>query len=227
MSACILVVDDDAPLREVVRYALAREGHRVLEAADGAQALAVCADQAVDLVVLDVSMPGLDGLETCRRLRATATTPIVFLSSRDDELDRVLGLELGGDDYLTKPFSTRELASRVKAVLRRTREAPPASDDDVLHAGPVRLDPVGFRAWVGKDELTLTPTEFRLLLAFVRQPGRLWTREDLMARAYPDGRHVAQRTLDSHLRGVRAALREAGADAIETVHGLGYRMRRG
>lgn len=222
-AARILVVDDDPHLREVVRYALSRQGYEVLEAADGAAALQTVARETLDLVVLDVLMPELDGLETCRRLRTHSAVPVVFLSSRDEELDRVLGLEIGGDDYLTKPFSPRELVSRVKAVLRRTRPAAPV-DDDELRVGRLRIAALSHRVWVDQQEIVLTPTEFRLLHTLARHPGRVYTRDELMDRAYPDVRHVSGRTLDSHMRRVRSKLREADVDPVETVHGIGYRL---
>ena len=225
-SARILVVDDDAPLREVVRYALSRQGWDVVEAADGAAAVDLVRRDRLDLVVMDVLMPELDGLEACRAIRGFSQVPILFLSSRAEEVDKVIGLELGGDDYLAKPFSTRELISRIKAILRRLRPAP-AADDGVLAVGGVRVDPVAFMAFVGDQALDLTATELRLLQAFLRTPGRAFTREELMERCYTDTRFVADRTVDSHLRNLRAKLREHGADPIETVHGVGYRLRPG
>jgi two-component system OmpR family response regulator len=222
-AARILVVDDDPHLREVVRYALARQGHEVLEASDGAAALLTATREPLDLIVLDVLMPELDGLETCRRLRTFSQVPVVFLSSRDEELDRILGLEIGGDDYVTKPFSPRELVSRVKAVLRRTRPAPTVEEDEVK-VGRLRIAPLAHRVWVDQQEIVLTPTEFRLLLTLARHPGRVYTRDELMDRAYPDVRHVSGRTLDSHMRRVRAKLLEADLEPLETVHGVGYRL---
>lgn len=229
MSAHILVVDDDPHLREVVTYALSRAGFEVEEAADGRQALALARAREPDLMVLDVLMPELDGLEVCKQLRRESSVPIVFLSSRGEELDRVLGLELGGDDYLTKPFSPRELVSRVKAVLRRTRTAPaPAEDEEppALQQGRLRMDLAEFRVFAGDQEIVLTVTEFRILQVLLGRPGRVYTRDELSDRAYPDKRHVSDRTLDSHVRRIRAKLREADLDPIETVHGLGYRLRK-
>lgn len=225
MAPTVLVVDDDAPLREVVRYALVREGFTVTEAGDGAAALATVDRGGVDLVVLDVMMPGLDGLEVCRRIRAKGRTPIVFLSSRGEELDRILGLELGGDDYLVKPFSPRELVSRVRAVLRRAAPVQAAPNPTVEAAG-IRLDAEAHRAFVGDVEIVLTATEFRLLLGLMQRPGRAFTRDEIVQLAYGGLHHVAERTLDSHVRGIRAKLRDAGVDPIETVHGIGYRLRR-
>jgi two-component system, OmpR family, response regulator len=218
----ILVVDDDPHLREVVRYALSRQGFAVAEAADGAAALRAQAESPADLVVLDIVMPEMDGIETCRALRAKSRVPIVFLSSRDEELDRVLGLELGADDYVTKPFSTRELVARVKAVLRRATPAPEATPQ--LRAGAVRLDLEAHRAFVGDAEIELTVTEFAILRVLVARPGRAYTRDDLVTHAYGEGHHISERTLDSHIRRIRQKLRDAGVDPVETVHGLGYRL---
>jgi two-component system OmpR family response regulator len=223
----ILVADDDPHLREVVRYALARQGWDVLEVGDGAEAVRVARRERPDLVVMDVVMPELDGLEATRQLRAGSSTPVLFLSSRGEELDRVLGLEIGGDDYLTKPFSTRELISRIKAILRRVRP-PDAEPVEGLRHGPLRLDLDAFRCHVqtaaGEVEVELTATELRLLAALMRHPGKVFSREALMERAYPDARFVADRTVDSHLRRVRIKLREHGIEAVETVHGVGFRL---
>ena len=220
----ILVVDDDPHLREVLTYALSRQGWAVTEAADGAQALAIVQRQAPDLLVLDVVMPELDGIETCRRIRTFSSVPIVFLSSRDEELDRILGLEMGGDDYLTKPFSPRELCSRIKAVLRRARPEVAPEPTKVLQVGNIKLDDVMHRVWVKELEITLTVTEFAILHVLMRHPGRAYNREELTERAYGENHHISDRTLDSHIRRIRQKCREAGVDPIETVHGLGYRL---
>ena len=226
--ADILVVDDDESLREVVRYALDRAGFAVREAPDGVQALQSVRQNPPDLIVLDVLMPEMDGLEVCRQIRRDSQVPIVFLSSRDEELDRILGLELGGDDYLTKPFSPRELVSRVKAVLRRSKNTGASEDEDILHVGPIHMNSDRHRVWVdgdGRLEVSLTVTEFRLLRVLLRRPGRVYTRDELVQRAYPGNHHVSDRTLDSHVRRIRAKFREHGLDPVETVHGLGYRLQ--
>jgi two-component system OmpR family response regulator len=226
-TADILIVDDDPRLREVVRYALSREGYSVREAGDGRAALAAIDQSPPDLVVLDVLMPELDGIEVCRRIRASSDLPVVFLSSRGEELDRVLGLELGGDDYLTKPFSPRELVSRIKAVLRRTQR-PVATEDSMVEAGGLRLDSAQHRVWTaGGTEITFTATEFRLLRVLMLRPGRVYTRDELMDLAYDGNHHVSGRTLDSHMRRIRQKLREEDLDPIETVHGVGYRLQVG
>lgn len=226
----ILVVDDDPKLREVVGYALAREGCEVSEARHGGDALALLSQRSFDLLVVDVSMPEVDGFEFVRRLRLEdQDTPVLFLSARSDEIDKILGLELGGDDYVTKPFSTRELVTRVKVILRRlTRSRDESSEeieDSLLVRGQLRLSPATHRSWWGEAEIALTATEFRLLEVLLTRPGRVFSRDELCDHAYPDTRHVSGRTLDSHVRRIRAKFRAHGSDPIETVHGVGYRLR--
>jgi two-component system OmpR family response regulator len=227
----VLVVDDDPHLREVVRFALAKAGFHVVEAADGREALASFAAAAPDLVVLDIVLPGMDGTEVCRQLRTTSRVPIVFLSSRDDEVDRIVGLELGGDDYLTKPFSPRELVARVRAVLRRSHPAtaggePAAAGGKprVWSHGKLRLDLDRFLAFWGEREVTLTVTEFGILRALLGYPGKVYSRDEVMDRAYDGASEVTDRTIDSHVRRVRRKFAEAGGDPIETVHGVGYKI---
>lgn len=222
----ILVVDDDGHIREVVRFALERAGHSVREAADGRAALQAFAQRAPDLIVLDIVMPEADGLTTCRELRKHSRVPIIFLSSRDDELDRVLGLELGGDDYISKPFSPRELVARVSAVLRRLQpDAVPAPSAAGLECGSLRLDLIRHRCQVRDRELVLTVTEFELLRVLLSAPGRVFERAQLINQAYGDDHHVTERTVDSHVRRLRKKLADAGVDPIETVYGIGYRLR--
>lgn len=221
----ILVVDDDPHLREVVGFALSRAGFHIELARDGREGLSQVARVRPELIVLDIMMPEMDGLDMCREVRRTHDCPIVFLSSRDDEVDRILGLELGGDDYLTKPFSPRELVARVKAVLRRSRSraAPPPEPASVLQRGPLRLDLDRWRAWWLEHEVVLTVTEFHLLAALLRAPGKAFTRDELMTRVYEDA-VVSDRTIDSHVRHIRRKFAEAGGEVIQTVHGLGYRL---
>ncbi|MFO7566308.1 MAG: response regulator transcription factor [Enhygromyxa sp.] len=229
----ILLVDDDPKLREVVGYALAREGYAVSEARHGGDALAILAERRFDLLVVDVSMPEVDGFEFVRRLRAEdRETPVLFLSARSDEIDRILGLELGGDDYVTKPFSTRELVTRVKVILRRVSrglgdsgEPSEPTPSTELHIGALRLSPETHRSWWAEHEVVLTATEFRLLETLMGRPGRVYSREELSELAYPDARHVSGRTLDSHIRRIRGKFRDHGVDPVETVHGVGYRLR--
>jgi two-component system OmpR family response regulator len=225
MSHSILVVDDDPHIREVVCFALDKAGMATRAAADGASALDLTEEQAPDLIVLDINMPEMDGLEFCRQLRRSSEVPILFLSSRDDEIDRVIGLELGADDYVTKPFSPRELVARINAILKRTRGGTSEDVQEHVRTGALEIDPTEHRAlWEGK-EISLTATEFNMLLVMARQPRRVFTRDDLMKSVYAPGIHVSDRTLDSHVRHVRAKLAKSGADGlIETVHGVGFRL---
>ena len=219
----ILVVDDDPNIRKVVRFALERDGYDVVQAADGREALDCIAAYAPDLVVLDVTMPKMDGTEVCRELRTNKNdVPIIFLSSRNDEIDRIVGLELGGDDYVTKPFSPRELVARIKAYFRRFDAGADADEpgDDELRHGRIRVDLEGYRAFWGEAEVKLTPTEFDILRRMVRRPTKVFSRADLMGDTI-----VGERTIDSHVRHIRQKFEEVGGDAIETVHGFGYKLR--
>lgn len=219
----ILIVDDDPRLRDLVRLALERAGHAVLTAADGRQALVHCARAQPDLVVLDVGLPEMDGFETCRRLRERSEVPVLFLTARDDEIDRILGLELGADDYVTKPFSPRELVARVRAILKRSAGPRPAPR---LEVGDLSLDTGARICRVARVEVDLTATEFGLLERLMRDPARLVPRGALLVAVWGAHSPVSDRTLDSHLRNLRRKLAEAGcADAIETVHGQGLRLR--
>jgi two-component system OmpR family response regulator len=223
--AHVLVVDDDGHIREVMRFALERAGYRVSEAPDGSRAFELLKQGSFDLVVLDIVMPEDDGLTLCRKIRAEQSRlPIIFVSSRDEELDRVLGLELGADDYLTKPFSPRELAARVTAVLRRTQPVTPAAAArPALMRGPVQLDVARHTCHVNGRELSLTVTEFELLRALLESAGRVLSRAQLVELAYGAGHFISDRTVDSHVRRLRAKLAEAAA-LIETVYGVGYRL---
>ena len=222
-----MIADDDANLRETLRCALEREEFRVVAAAEGLAALSrMRADEGIALAVLDVSMPRMDGFELLKELRRSGDDrPVIILTSRDEEFDRVLGLELGADDYLTKPFSIRELAARIKAVLRRsstegTHEARP------LRAGGLFLDEESFRAsWEG-HQLSLTITEFRILASLASRPGTVRTRESLIGTAFPDDGYQSDRAVDCHIKRLRKKLAQRGASegAIETVYGLGYRF---
>jgi two-component system, OmpR family, response regulator len=224
--ARILIADDEEHIRDVVQYALEREGYQVETAADGRVALERIEQGGIDLIVLDVLMPELDGLSLCRMVRQQGEVPIIFLSSRGEEADRIVGLELGGDDYVTKPFSPRELSTRVKAVLRRA-SARATSDDDLpprVVYERVELDPAAHELRVdGEHKVSLTVTEFRVLYAILERPGLVLTRSQLIRRAYDDDTHITERTVDTHIRRIRAKLRPFGMNPIETVHGLGYK----
>ena len=222
----VLIVDDEKRIREVVEYALQKDGFRVSSAADGLAALAAVERDPPDLVVLDVMLPGLDGLSVCRKIRSQRQTPILFLSARADEVDRIVGLELGGDDYLVKPFSPRELVARVRAVLRRFEVATgdsKAPDSQALCHGQLRLDLERHEASFDGKRVQLTATEFQVLAALIERPGIVLSRAQLLQRAYADDLHVTERTLDSHVRRIRAKFRSLGGDPITTVHGVGYK----
>jgi len=219
----ILIADDDAAIRDIVRFALERAGFATVEAATGRATLARFAETKPDLIVLAILMPDLDGFDVCREIRRQDATPILFLSSRDEEIDRVLGLELGADDYLVKPFSPRELVARVKAVLRRGTAAS-ASPSATLRHGKLLLAPDFAQAfWEGRL-VSLTATELGILRTLIARPGRVYSRDSLMDGAYAIDKTVSDRTIDSHVRRVRAKFAAVGAAPIETVHGLGYKL---
>lgn len=223
----VLLVDDDSHIRQVLAFAFGKAGVATIEAGDGEEALAMVAAQAPDLVVLDINMPRMDGLEVCRRLRATSMVPILFLSSRDEDIDRILGIELGADDYVVKPFSPREVVARVGAILRRTasRPAEPAPAEQALTIGLLSLDTAGWQAqWAGQ-EVALTVTEFSLLAVVAAAPRRIFSREQLIDRLHGPGFAVTDRTIDSHIRNLRRKFAQVGGhDVIETRAGVGYRL---
>jgi two-component system OmpR family response regulator len=222
--ARILIVDDDPAIRDVVRFALLRAGFETAEAENGRVALERFAASSPDLIVLDVALPELDGTEICRRIRRDSAVPILFLSSRDEEIDRVLGLEMGGDDYLVKPFSPRELVARIKAVLRRGGAAPVAAASKVLSHGALCLDLDAVRATWNGAEVALTATEFGILRTLMARPGKVYSRESLMDGAYAVEKIVSDRTIDSHVRRLRAKFEAIGGAPIETLHGIGYKL---
>ncbi len=225
----ILIVDDDPHIRDVVRFALEQANFDVDEAADGKQGLDLFDPAVHQLIVLDVMMPEMDGTEVCRKIRAEAATPIIFLSSRDDEIDKVLGLELGADDYIAKPFSPRELVARVKAMMRRLEldggGKAPADDAEIMEHGELKLDRTSFEAFWGDHAIELTKTEFMMVWGMMRYPTKVYSREALMRLAYDDHNVVvSDRTIDSHVRHIRKKFEAIDAAPIETVHGVGYRL---
>ena len=226
--ARILVVDDEESILQFVSYNLRKEGYDVTVAADGDTALELAAETPFDLVVLDIMLPGTDGYEVCRRLRATGDTPVLFLSARDTELDKVVGLEIGGDDYLAKPFGVRELVARVKALLRRsgTRAADATRDEGPMQAGGITLDESSHLAHFGDTLIDLTPREFELLACLMRHSGRVLSREQLLKEAWGWQYVVETKTVDTHIKRLRDKLAQAGADpaVVETVRGYGYRL---
>jgi two-component system, OmpR family, response regulator ChvI len=226
----IAIVEDEDTIREAVSFALRQQGHQVQGFADGLDAWTAFDAALPDLVILDIGVPRLDGLELCRRLRGRSEAlPIIFVTSREEEFDRVLGLEIGADDYLCKPFSMRELIARIKVLLRRAglaASAAVAGDERLVEAGSLRLDLQRYTAaWKGRA-VSVTVTEFLLLQALVRHPGHVKTRDQLMQHAYPDNTFVSDRTIDSHVKRVRRKLEDIDPQfaSIETVYGLGYRF---
>ncbi len=214
----ILVIEDEPAIAEVIRLNLVNAGYGVHVTADGEAGLAAVRSLRPAAVILDVGLPGIDGIEVCRRLRGEQDwTPVLFVTARDDEVDRIVGLELGADDYVTKPFSPRELVARVSSVLRRTRGPAEAS---ALQVGTVRLDPAQRRVFVDATEVTLTATEFDLLAYLMRRPGRVFSREQLISEVWGYSSFAANRTVDVHIAQVRAKL--GPASPIRTVRGVGY-----
>ena len=226
-SATILLVDDEESVQKLLTYPLERDGYRVVQARDGEEALARFDAENVDLVVLDVMLPKLDGLEVCKRLRARSTVPIVMLTARDDEFDKVIGLELGADDYITKPFSIREFRSRIRALLRRasTPRHEPA-EEEVIEIDGLRIDPVRRSVEVGGTSVQLTYVEFEILRSLMRSPGRVLSRRALLESVWDSADYREQRTIDVHIRHLREKLeRDPSAPRlIRTVRGVGYRF---
>jgi DNA-binding response OmpR family regulator len=227
-SSTILLVDDEESIQTLLTYPLERDGYRVVQARDGEEALRLFRAEEVDLVVLDLMLPRVDGLEVCRRIRAESTVPIVMLTARDDELDTVLGLELGADDYITKPFSIREFRSRVKALLRRAA-IPPASarQEEVIDHGDVRIDIRRRTVDVRGDAVQLTFVEFELLALLASSPGVVWTRRQLLERLRGGADYREPRTIDVHVRHLREKIERVPhePELILTVRGVGYRYR--
>ena len=226
-SSTILLVDDEDSVQKLLAYPLEREGFRVLQARDGEEALARFAEEHVDLVVLDLMLPKLDGLEVCKRLRAESEVPIIMLTARDDELDKVVGLELGADDYITKPFSIREFRSRVRALLRRAAATRPSGGGDVILADGLKID-VGRRSVeVRNGPVSLTYVEFELLRTLASHPGRVYSRRMLLESLWGAADYREPRTIDVHVRHLREKLEldPAEPEYILTVRGVGYRFR--
>lgn len=228
MKRQILIADDDPHIRDVLTFALSKAGMEALAAADGAEALELAEAHQPDLIILDINMPRMDGLEVCRKLRAQSQTPILFLSSRDEEVDRIVGLEVGGDDYVVKPFSPREVVARINVILKRLQPADPApAPGGQLAHGALKLDNERYEAAWDGTPVELTAKEFHLLQALMRRPGNVLTRDQLIDATYGPGFALSDRTVDSHLRHIRQKMSAAGAgEVIETVRGIGYRLSR-
>ncbi|HEX8103374.1 MAG TPA: response regulator transcription factor [Solirubrobacteraceae bacterium] len=224
----ILLVDDEQPIQTLLSFPLQKDGYEVVQASDGREALARFSEQTFDLVVLDLMLPRMDGLEVCRRLRARSSVPIIMLTAKSEEIDKVLGLELGADDYITKPFSLREFRSRVKAALRRggLRQTDP-DEEQPIEALDLRIDPAKRAVSVRGEPVQTTFVEFEILTSLARNPGRVYTRDMLLARVWGDSAYRDPRTIDVHIRHLREKIeRDAKEpDYIFTVRGVGYRFR--
>jgi len=220
----ILIVEDERSLSDVLSYNLRREGYEVLVANEGREGLRKAQTVLPNLIVLDLMLPILSGLDVCRELRAsskTATIPIIMVTAKTEETDQVVGFAVGADDYVTKPFSVKVLLQRIKVLLRRA--VTPEQTGDVLELGAIRIDKRSHRVTVGKELITVTPTEFRLLETLLRQPGRAFTRHDLMESAMNEA-IVLERTIDVHIKSLRRKLGDEG-ERIETIRGVGYRCK--
>jgi DNA-binding response OmpR family regulator len=225
----ILLVDDEQPIQTLLSFPLQKDGYEVVRANDGREALQRFGEGPFDLVVLDVMMPKLDGLEVCRRLRARSTVPIIMLTAKAEEIDKVLGLELGADDYITKPFSLREFRSRVRAALRRAgmTRTDALDEDEPLHVRDLELDPSKRSVRVRGANVALTFVEFEILKALATSPGRVFTRDMLLTRIWGDSAFRDPRTIDVHIRHLREKLERDPKDPeyLFTVRGVGYRFR--
>ncbi|MBI4260982.1 MAG: response regulator transcription factor [Actinobacteria bacterium] len=223
-EATVLVVDDEEAIAEAVRARLESEGFRVLVAGDGPRAIELARTDRPDLVVLDLMLPGMDGLEVCKEIQRTEWVPVLMLTARTDEADKVAGVAVGADDYLTKPFSLRELAVRVKAILRRMERVRARGGDEPTVRGPLSIDPARRRATLRGQHVALTPLEFDILYTLARDPGVVLTREQLMDRVWGYRDYAGGRVVDSHVARIRRKLGEDGGEPglIRTVHGVGY-----
>jgi DNA-binding response OmpR family regulator len=223
----ILLVDDEESIQKLLTYPLERDGHRVVQARDGEEALERFREEQVDLVLLDLALPKLDGLEVCRRLRAESSVPILMLTARDDEIDKVLGLEIGADDYITKPFSIRELRSRIRAAVRRANLTPPSEPSERIEVDGLRIDLPRRAVEVAGKSVQLTYLEFELLRTLAATPGRVYTRQALLDKLWGGAAYRDPRTIDVHVRHLREKIEQDPSEPeyIFTVRGVGYRFR--
>lgn len=223
-SKSVLLVEDDEAIADMLREFFEGDGYRFLHALTGEEAVERLRMRPVSAILLDLNLPGMDGIETCRRIREATKTPVIMLTARDTEVDKVLGLEMGADDYVTKPFSARELIARIRAVLRRTT---PTSSDEPVEVAGLRLDPVSHRVTANGRTAEMGPTEYRLLHFFMTHEDRVFTRGQLLDNVWGTNVYVEERTVDVHIRRLRLALAESGHDTlVQTIRGAGYRFSR-
>lgn len=223
----ILVVDDELPIVEAVSYSLQKEGYTVLTALDAEQCLEKARSESPDLIILDVMLPSASGFDICRMLRKQSSTPVIMLTARAEETDRVVGLELGADDYVTKPFSMRELMARVKTILRRVSQSEqPLRASEVLEIGALRIDPTRYEVMLAGKKINLSPKEFELLRFLATHPGMVFSRQTLLDRVWGTEAFVEERTVDVHIRWIREKVEENPSQPLRilTVRGVGYKF---
>ena len=228
MEETVLLVDDDAALLEVMTIVLSSEGYRVVTASDGAEALQELGREDLDVVVLDVMLPRISGFEVLKKIREKSNVPVVMLTAKSQSVDKVVGLELGADDYITKPFDTKELQARIKAVLRRFGRQEGKGRDGVIKLGPLELDPGGYTVNRNGDPLDLTPTEFKILALLMRRPGQAFTRAQISEAVSTGSHYLASRYIDVHISRLRAKIERdpSRPEIIQTVPSVGYRAAR-
>jgi DNA-binding response OmpR family regulator len=228
LEETILLVDDDAALLEVMTIVLSSEGYRVITAADGAEALREIGRDGLDLVVLDIMLPRISGFEVLKKIREKSDVPVVMLTAKSQSVDKVVGLELGADDYITKPFDTKELLARIRAILRRFGRQEGRSEDGTLRLGPLELDPNGYTVTKDGEPLELTPTEFKILALLMRRPGRAFTRTQISEAVSTGSHYLASRYIDVHISRLRAKVERDPKEPriIQTVPSVGYRAAR-
>ncbi|MFB5191858.1 response regulator transcription factor [Alicyclobacillus fastidiosus] len=224
MNQSVLVVDDEPKVIDVIKPFLEREGFDVYSATDGNMAIQMVDKCHPDLILLDWMLPGISGIDVCRQLRVTSSIPIIMVTARTEELDRVLGLEIGADDYIVKPFSLREMVARIRSVLRRAQDQPGSQSTYVR--GPLKIDESKFKVWKDQQEIVLTPAEFQILTTLAAKPGVVYSRLQLLQAVMGDAYMNYERTVDSHISHLRKKLEDNPAEPrfIQTVHGMGYRF---
>ena len=222
----IIIVEDEEKIAQILVDYLAKEGFKTIVVNDGTNAVETIKASDPVFVILDLMLPGKDGLSICKEVRQFSTVPILMLTARVDEIDRLLGLEIGADDYVCKPFLPREVVARVRAILRRMQQPPAVTSNDKIEYRGIVLSPERFQCRIGEREVDLTPVEFRMLQALILQPGRVYSRESLMRSSYSDDRIVSDRTIDSHIKNLRKKLSDAVGDEeiIHSIYGMGYKI---